>query len=124
AGNISPDISEVKVTNIFLDDTRVKIDNKNKHYLICSFFSKIRKGNVDGLYYVLWDKETNKELLNSTTTFSNEFREEVRAEENLKAAFNQFFLKNIILRKDGGFMIIAESAYVTSRGNSFNRWDY
>ncbi|MFY0100251.1 hypothetical protein ABTQ08_22555, partial [Acinetobacter baumannii] len=56
--------------------------------------------------------------------FSNEFREEVRAEENLKAAFNQFFLKNIILRKDGGFMIIAESAYVTSRGNSFNRWDY
>ncbi|MFY0076114.1 hypothetical protein ABTQ09_20290, partial [Acinetobacter baumannii] len=82
------------------------------------FFSKIRKGNVDGLYYVLWDKETNKELLNSTTTFSNEFREEVRAEENLKAAFNQFFLKNIILRKDGGFMIIAESAYVTSRGNS------
>ncbi|MEN9597914.1 MAG: hypothetical protein RL596_225 [Bacteroidota bacterium] len=124
AGNINPTIAEVKVANIFLDDTRVKIDNKNKKYLICSFFSKMRKGNVDGLYYVLWDKETNKQLLNSTTTFSNEFREEVRAEENLKAAFNEFYLKNIILRKDGGFMIIAESAYVSSRGNSFNRWDY
>ena len=123
-GNITPDISEVKLANIFLDDTRVKIDNKNKHYLICSFFSKVRKGNVDGLYYVLWDKETNTQLLNSTTTFSNEFREEVRAEENLKTAFNKFYLKNIILRKDGGFMTIAESAYVTSRGNSFNRWDY
>ena len=117
-------ITDLKLDNFFLDDIRIKVDNINKHYVITSFLSKTKRGNVEGLYYVLWDKQQNKELLNATTIFSEEFREDAKAEGGSKSAFNDYFLKNVIVRKDGGFIIIAESAYTSSRGNTLNRWDY
>jgi hypothetical protein len=95
----------------------------NKKILITSFFSKQKRGNIDGLYYTLWDKQTGIELLNATTLFTEEFRLDARGEGSAKTAFNEFYLKNLILRRDGGFMMIAESAYMSSRGNNFNRWD-
>lgn len=123
-GAISYKSTNLPINKIFLDDTRVKIDNRNGHCIITSFFSKIRRGNVDGLYYTLWDIDGNKEILNATTTFTEEYRSDVKGDGPQKMAFNDFYLKNLVLRKDGGFMIIAESAYVTNRGNTLNRWDY
>jgi hypothetical protein len=117
-------INDLKLNGIFLDDIRIKADNINKHYLVTSFVSKVRRGNIEGIYYTLWDKLRNTEILNATTTFSDELRGDAKGEGGNKAAFNDFFLKNIILRKDGGFIIIAESAYTSSRGNTMNRWDY
>ncbi len=117
-------LTDIKVTNVFLDDIRIKVDNFNKHYVLTSFLSKIKRGNIEGLYYVLWDKQQNKELLNATTLFTDEFREDARGEGNTKTAFNDYFLKNVILRKDGGFIVVSESAYTSSRGNTLNRWDY
>ncbi len=122
-GSINTTINEIKVKSIFLDDTRIKIDNLNKKILITSFFSKQKRGNIDGLYYTLWDNQTGIELLNATTLFTEEFRLDARGEGSAKTAFNEFYLKNLILRRDGGFMMIAESAYMSSRGNNFNRWD-
>jgi hypothetical protein len=123
-GSISFKNNNLLINKIFLDDTRVKIDNRNKHFIVTSFFSKIRRGNVDGIYYTLWDANTNKEMLNATTTFTDEYRADVKNDGQLKMAFNDFYLRNLILRKDGGFMIIAEAEYVTTRGNTLNRWDY
>jgi len=117
-------LTDIKVTKVFLDDIRIKVDNFNKHYVLTSFLSKTKRGNIEGLYYVLWDKQQNKELLNATTMFTDEFREDARGEGNTKTAFNDYFLKNIILRKDGGFIVVSESAYTSSRGNTLNRWDY
>jgi hypothetical protein len=116
--------ADLKITGIYLDDIRIKSDNLNKHYVITSFLSKARRGNIEGLYYTLWDKQNNQELMNATTIFSDEFREDARAEGTPKTAFNDYFLKNIILRKDGGFIVVAESAYTSTRGNTLNRWDY
>jgi hypothetical protein len=39
-------------------------------------------------------------------------------------AFNDYFIRNIITRRDGGFIIGSESYYTTSRGSSYNRWNY
>lgn len=117
-------VSDLKLGNFFLDDIRIKADNINKHYVITSFVSKTKRGNIEGLYYTLWDKVQNREMLNATTIFNDEFREDAKGDGNTKTAFNDYFLKNIILRKDGGFIIVAESAYTSSRGNTLNRWDY
>ncbi len=115
---------DLKLGNIYLDDIRIKVDNLNKHYLITSLFSKTRRGNVEGLFYILWDQPQNKEIMQAGTVFTDEFREDAKADGTLKTAFNDFFLKNIILRRDGGFIVISESAYTSTRGNALNRWDY
>ncbi len=117
--------NEIKLTSTYLDDVSVKVDNYNKRFLVTSFFSKQRRGNVDGLFCYVWDKKRNAEVMATNATFSNELRDEARGENNTKMAFNDYFLKNIIYKKDGGFIVVAEAAYTSSRGgNNLNRWDY
>ncbi|MFZ1261617.1 MAG: hypothetical protein WAQ93_14130, partial [Chitinophagaceae bacterium] len=43
---------------------------------------------------------------------------------SMKMAFNDYFIRNIITRKDGGILIGTEAYYTTSRFNNWNRWDY
>ncbi len=117
-------ISDLAVKGIYLDDIHIKVDNLNKHYLITSFFGKQRRGNIEGIYFTLWDKNSDKELLNATTVFSDEFKEDAKGQNGARAAFNDYFLKNIIVRRDGGFMMISESVFTSSKGSTLNRWDY
>lgn len=115
---------ELNLRSFNLDDIRLKVDNYNKHYLIGSFYSKQRRGNVDGLYLSIWDKDAAKEISSGAITFSDELRNEAKGESTIKMAFNDYFLKNIIVRRDGGFILCAESVYSSSRGNNLSRWDY
>ncbi len=108
-----------------LDELKIRVDNNNKRYLISAFYYKQRRGNIEGLYTVIWDKESNSKLKETLTIFNDELRGLAKsAESNLKMAFNDFFIKHIVVKKDGGYLVISEAEYTTSRGNAFNRWDY
>lgn len=124
AGSKTFTATDLNIKNLYLDDVRIKVDNFNKHYLVTSFGSKQRRGNIDGLYCYLFDKNSGKELLNTNIVFNDELRGEAKSEGSLKMAFNDYFLRNIVMKKDGGFMIAAESVYTSSRGGANNRWDY
>jgi len=115
---------DLTVPKIYLDDIHIKADNFNKRYLISSFYSKTKRGNIDGLYCIIWDKATAKEIYSTSTTFSEEMRNDAKSEGSIKTAFNDFFIQKIFIRKDGAFAIAAESAYSSSRGVYNNRWDY
>ena len=51
--------SELALKNRTLDDIRLKVDNFNKNYIISSFYSKSRRGNIEGLYTCIWDKKAD-----------------------------------------------------------------
>ncbi len=113
----------IDVSKFYLDDIKVKADNANKHYVLSSFYSKTKRGNIDGLFCMVWDKTSNQSVITSTTTFTDEMRNDAKADGSVKTAFNNFFLQKIIVRKDGGFAILAESVYSSTRGIYNNRWD-
>jgi len=117
-------VNELKFEKNFLDEVHIKIDNNNKRYFLTSFYYKQRRGNVEGFYFYVWDKNAAQTVLENTIVFSDELRREARGESNTKSAFNDYFIRNIIVKKDGGFIIGSESFYTTSRFNSWNRWDY
>ena len=117
-------LTELNINGLYLDDIRLKADNFNKHYLVTSFYSKQKRGNVDGLYTLLWDKYSGKKIFADNIQFNDQLRAEARTEGSLKSAFNDYFVRNIIMKKNGGFIISAEAAYTSSRGNAMNRWDY
>jgi hypothetical protein len=114
----------IDLMGLFMDDIRLKVDNANRHYLITSFYSKSKRGNVDGLYCSLWDKTTGTILSNNNTLFSDELRNDAKGDGSTKTAFNDYFLQNIVMRKDGGYAIAAESVYTSSRSGPNSRWDY
>jgi len=116
--------NNLEVSKIYLDDIRIKADNINKRYLVTSFFSKIKRGNIEGLYCMVWDKQKGTIISTVSTLFTDEMRNDAKSEGSLKTAFNDFFLQKIIVRKDGGFAIAAESVYTSTRGIYNNRWDY
>lgn len=115
---------DLELSKIFLDDPKVKVDNVNKNYLVISFYSKQKRGNIDGLFAAIWDRTESKILYKTNTIFSDEIRDEAKTEGSIKTAFNNFFLQNIVVKKDGGFAMAAESVYSSNRGSNYSRWDY
>ena len=117
-------MKELQIEKTWLDEIQIKVDNYNKRYFLTSFYYKENKGNIDGFYFYVWDKASGQSLVENTNAFSDELRKEARGDGGIKTAFNDFFIRNIITRKDGGFIISGESYYTTSRFNNWNRWDY
>lgn len=115
---------QLQLENIFLDELRVKVDNHNGRYFLNAFYYKQKRGVIDGLYFHSMDKNTGEVLLDSILVFSEELRRDAKGDANVKMAFNDYFIRNIITKRDGGFLVDAEAYYTTSRGTAWNRWDY
>ncbi len=112
------------VSKIALDELHVKVDNVNKRFFLTSFYSLERKASIEGFYFLCWDKTTNKLLYEKTIPISEEIRKEAKGDASIKTAFDDYFIRQIIFRRDGGFILGSESYYTTSRFNNWNRWDY
>ncbi|HEY4063506.1 MAG TPA: hypothetical protein VGM30_16480 [Puia sp.] len=118
-------VNDIGVGDRILDEIKMKADNNNQRYILTGFYYKQRRGNIEGLYSVIWDKATHVKLSEQTTVFNDELRAVAKSTDaNLKMAFNDFFIKHIITKRDGGYLLVSESLYTTSRGNMYNRWDY
>ena len=116
---------DVKLDKIFLDEIHLKVDNVNKRYFLTSFYYKQRRGNIEGFFFYIWDKQGQHPVMQNTVVLGDELRKEAKGDDaNAKMAFNDNFIRNIIIKKDGGFIINSESYYTTSRFNSWNRWNY
>jgi hypothetical protein len=115
--------NELNIEKTWLDEIQIKVDNSNKKFLLTSFYLKERRGNIDGFYFYAYDK-TEGTGQDFVYTFTEELRRDARGEASVKSAFNDFFIRNIIIRRDGGFIVTSESYYTTSRFNNWNRWDY
>lgn len=115
---------DLKIEKTWLDEIHIKVDNFNKRYILTSFYFNERRGNIEGLYFYVWDKTAGVPYLEKTVAFTEEFRKEARGDASIKMAFNDYFIKDIITRRDGGYIIASECYYTTSRFNNWNRWDY
>jgi hypothetical protein len=117
-------VKDLDIEKRYLDELHLKVDNFNKRYFLTSFYYKERRGNIDGFYFFVWDREAGRPEMENTVSFGDELRRDAKGEANLKMAFNDYFIRNIIIKKDGGFIIGSEAFYTTSRYNTWNRWDY
>lgn len=122
-GNNFTDIHPINYNKIWLDEVKLKADNFNKHFIISSFYGITKRGNIDGMFTCIWDKASATALSSSPVSFSEQLRNEAKGDNGVKTAFNDYYIRNIIVKKDGGFLLTAESFFTTSRGG-FNRYDY
>ena len=117
-------IIKVPHNKIYLDELHLKVDNVNKRYFLTSFYYKQRRGNIEGFYFFTWDKDKRAMAMENAVPLSEELRTEARGDASVKGAFNDYFIRNIFLKRDGGFLIGSESYYTTSRFNTWNRYNY
>lgn len=108
-----------------LDEVKLKFDNYNKRILLSSFFYSQRRGNIEGLFSLVWDK--TRQTINSQNqlVFSDSLKLDAKGESSgLKSAFNDHFIRHILPTQEGGFAIVSELFYTSSRNNPWNRYDY
>ncbi len=109
--------------NIFLDELRIKVDNINGRYILSSLYSKSKRGNIEGLFVSIINKSLTDPDIEKAIEFSEDFRTVAKGESSVRMAFNDYYLKHFIVKKDGGVLITGESSYTNNRNNNFNRWD-
>ena len=63
-------IRDVGTNERILDELILKVDNFNKRYLLSAFYYKQRRGNIEGLFTVIWDKATDSKIKESVTIFT------------------------------------------------------
>ena len=115
---------DLNLDKVFLDELRIKVDNNNNRYLLNAFYYNQKRGSIDGLYFLILNKSTGGFEYQNLLEFSEDLRLEAKGDGNVRMAFNDYFIRNIIIKKDGGFLMDAEAFYTTSRSGNWNRWDY
>ena len=116
--------SEISFDKITLDEVKLRMDNYNDRYLFTGFYYDGRRTSIAGIANAIFDKRQMAWTVQNIIPIAGEFREDARGENNIKNAFNDYFIRDIIIRSDGAFLLTAEALYESNRGNNFNRWDY
>lgn len=115
---------EVDLKEKYVDEIKLKIDNKNSRYLLNTFYYSKNRGNIEGLFTYIWDRADDKKIAQFTQIYDS-LRAEAKNGGMLRFALDDFFIRNIIVKGDGGFVLAAEDFSSNTRGNNnFNRYDY
>lgn len=117
-------VIDIPHQDIFLDEPVIKIDNFNNRFFLTSFYYLKKRGNIEGFYFFVWDKKTRELKLQNTVTLGEALRNEAKGDASTKSAFNDYFVRNVVIKKNGGFVINSEAFYTTSRSNNWSRYNY
>lgn len=116
---------EINLNEKYIDEVKLKIDNRNNRYVLNTFYYKKNRGSIEGLFTYIWDNANDKVFVSNFTELSDTLRVEAKKDGQMRFAFDEFFIRQIIVKGDGGFIITAEDFSKDERSNnSFNRFDY
>ena len=116
----------IDLSKSYIDEVKLKIDNLNKRYILNTFYYKKSRGSIEGLFTYTWDKVNAKPFTQGFTIISDTLRNEAKTAGQLRFALDDFFIRQVFAKKDGGVLLTAEDYSTQSRSNSnpWNRWDY
>lgn len=111
-------ISELNMDGLYASGTYMELDNNTNRIYIGGFYSDKKNGNLYGVLYTYYDVVqgtfVNKKTIPFTESMAN-----ATGYRNKSKAFNDFRAKQLIIKNDGGFVLIAENFYITTR-NGYN----
>ena len=110
----------------YIDGVQIKIDNLNNNFIINSFYyQQKRSGSIEGLFSAIVNKATDS-IKTYFNLFDDSLRLKISSSGQYRTAFDNLFLKNIFVKRDGSYVLIAEdySTQTIGMNNSWNRWDY
>jgi len=111
--------SYVNTDSFSLKDVYVKIDNANNRFLLTGFKATRKGGNINGLYSSVWNLSQLNELHHTITPLTQDL---INVEEKVAGKFpeNNYRIRNVVLRNDGGFVVITEAVEAIPASISIN----
>ncbi len=115
-GSIAP-------ATINIDDPRLLVDNQKKRYILSSFYSRRPEGDIEGLFCLVRDASRQQPDKTSLTVLADSLRIGIR-KGAIKTMFNEYYLQEMHLRKDGSFTIEAQQLRTNPERQNIDRWNY
>jgi len=105
----------LEFTGLYITDLQMKIDRES-NIVISGFYSNRNAGTLGGVVYQRIDGKTLKLSTNTYERFPESVFTRYLNERQLEKGkeINNIYLDKIILRSDGGILLIAEQFYTTS----------
>jgi len=111
--------AEVPLGELFASGTYMELAKTNDKIYVGGFFSDRKNGNFEGVLYTYYDIADNTFKDFKSIRFTDKMRT-ATGERSKKRAFNEFQVRQLIVRNDGGFVMLTEDFYVSTR-NSYNQ---
>lgn len=108
--------SEMMLNNMFASGTFMELDNRNNRIYVGGFYSDKKNGHFIGATYTYYDI-AGKEFIPTLLLPFNDRLLTASGEKNKKRAFDDYRLKKIVVKNNGGFVLMAERFYATTRSS-------
>ena len=109
--------------SISVDNVRLLVDNRNKRYILSSFYSQRPEADIKGLFCLVRDAEGKTEDKKSLTVLSDSMLRAVK-KDGIRISLNDYYIQDLHLRTDGSFTIEAQQLNVNPDHEFVSRWNY
>lgn len=118
---LEPGASKFESKELLLDEKYaasgyLKIDNINNRLYFGGFYSDKKNGSFDGILYAAYDV-TSKQFLNRKLIPFDRDLVAAAGARRKQHAFDNFEVKQVIVKNDGGFVLVSEAHFVSTRSN-------
>lgn len=116
---------EIQLSNLFIADFKLSIDNMNKELNLVGLFSLKRNAAIIGSLFIKTNNTFNEDPIVGTFGFSKELLDEFHGQLDVpNQGLSSVKVKNMILRQDGGVLAILEDNKEYVRRNYSGRRDF
>jgi hypothetical protein len=110
------DARELPLEDKYLASGYLKVDNVNSKVYFGGFYSNKKNGSYDGLVYTALDLGTKAYINTRFLPFDQDLTNAAGARHR-NHAFDNYQVRQLIVKNDGGFVFVSEVHYVTTRSN-------
>jgi hypothetical protein len=114
---------EFSLEGRLVEDVRIKIDNKNEKVNLNALYYTSQNPHVQGLFAARAGKDGS--VMSNFNEFDSDLRAKINSSGKNDDAFDDLFLGNVFVRKNGSYLMVSESMYsrTTADNRRTNRWD-
>lgn len=117
------DREEFRLNGLYAATPFLKIDNYNDRVYITGFYSAKKNGHFDGVLYGYYDEASHSIQSRRTIAFDDRIRT-AASDRSKRRAFNAYDVRKLIVKNDGGFVMVGEENFITSRHGYTPGWGY
>ncbi len=110
--------TEFPLQKMYATAAYMKMDNAKNRIYVGGFYSEKRAGNYDGVLFGYYDIATQTIQNNKMIAFDDRLKN-ASGEKNTKRAFNEYQVRQLIIKNDGGFVLLSENYFMTTRNSAY-----
>lgn len=110
-------LKKMPLNGKYINGINSKIDLNTGNIVSAGFYADKKNGNIEGIIHVVLNAATLEFEQQKFINLDDKIRK-TAGEKNKNKALNNYEVRQIVIKNDGGFLLVAENAYITTRSSS------